>query len=397
MSDARAIEAVTETLRGIVDTGVKRVAPGARAITLPPHEVAASQELRVNVFLYQAAMDGALRNTAPVNVAPGESGQAALPLVLHYLITPYAPNADDVQAHRLLGGALQALHSHPLLTATDLADAAPYSDIAHQVESVRICWQPLDDKDIYSLWSIFQAPYRVCAAFELRVVLIDSTTAGRAPLPVLSRGSTGRGPVVAASVGYPEITDVIAPLGQPSALPGERVRLLGAGLTAAHVTVLLSHPVLASPITVTPDSATGSEVTFTVPAGAPAGFGTVALSLSTPGTSDQLSNDAPFGVGPTITSPLPAHLAASAHPATLTITCSPAVRAGQHAVLLVGGSPATAAPITADTTHLTFTVGPVPARDYHLRLRIDGADSRLIADRTARPYAFDPSQSVTVT
>lgn len=397
MSDARAIEAVTETLRGIVDAGVKRVTAGARAIAMPPHEITVSQEPQVNVFLYQAEMDGALRNVAPVTIAPGESGQPALPLILHYLITPYAPNADDIQAHRLLGGALQALHSHPLLSATDLADAAPFSDIAHQVESVRICWQPLDDKDIYSLWSIFQAPYRISTAFELRVVLIDSTVAGSAPLPVLTRGRTGSGPTVTASVGYPEITSVVAPFGQPSALPGEQVSLLGTDLSAATVTVLLSHPVLAGPLPVDPDSATGSEVTFTVPDDAPAGFGTVSLSLSTPGTSDLLSNDVPFGVSPAITSPLPATVAASGSAAALTVTCSPTVRAGQSAVLLIGGSPATAPPVMADTTSLTFTVGPMPAQDYPLRLRIDGADSRLIADRTATPPVFDPGQTVTVT
>jgi hypothetical protein len=57
----------------------------------------------------------------------------------------------------------------------------------------------------------------------------------------------------------------------------------------------------------------------------------------------------------------------------------------------------TAPAITADTTSLTFTVGPMPAQAYPLRLRIDGADSRLIADRTAIPPAFDAKQSVTVT
>jgi Pvc16 N-terminal domain len=397
MSDARAIEAVNETLRGIVDAGVKRVTAGARAITLPPHEITATQEPQVNVFLYQAELDGALRNTDPVNVAPGESGQPALPLILHYLITPYAPNADDIQAHRLLGGALQALHSHPLLSPADLADAAPFSDIAHQVESVRICWQPLDDKDIYSLWSIFQAPYRISTAFELRVVLIDSTVAGSAPLPVTKRGSTGRGPVVTASVSYPEITSVVPPLGQPSALPGEQVSLLGAGLSATTITVLLSHPALAEPLSFDPDSATGSEVRFTVPAGAPAGFGTVSLSLSTPGTSDLLSNDVPFGVSPTITSTLPATVAAAQGPVAFTLTCDPAVRAGQNAALLLGGTPVTAPPVTADTTSLTFTVGPVAAKTYPLRLRVDGADSRLIADRTAIPPVFDTKQSVEVT
>ena len=153
---------------------------------------------------------------------------------------------------------------------------------------------------------------------------------------------------------------MIAPLGQPSALPGEQVSLLGAGLTATTVTVLLSHPLLAAPISITPANATGSEVTFTVPAAAPAGFGTVSLSLSTPGTSDLLSNDVPFGVSPKITSPLPATVAASRKAAAFTVTCSPTVRAGQHAVLLIGGNPVTAPSITADTASLTFTVGPMP-------------------------------------
>src|ERR1700722_7481482 len=245
MSDARGIEAGTETLRGIVDAGVKSVTAGARAITLPPQQITASLEPRVNVFLYQAEIDGALRNTPPAGLAPGESGRPALPLMLYYLITPYAPDADDVQAHRLLGGALTALHSHPVLTPADLADAAPYSDIARQVESVRITWQPLNDKDIYSLWSVFQAPYRISAAFELRVVLIDSTVAASAPLPVLRRGADGRGPAVVASAGYPgpEITAAVPPDGQPTALPGEKVTVRGVGLAGA-VAVRLSHPAL---------------------------------------------------------------------------------------------------------------------------------------------------------
>jgi hypothetical protein len=399
MSDARAIEAVTETLRTIVDAGVKSVAgAGAHAITLPPHEVTASNDLRINVFLYQAEIDGALRNTDPISAVPGERGQPSLPLILHYLITPYAPNADDIQAHRLLGGALQALHSHPELTPADLADAAPYSDISRQVESVRVCWQPLEEKDIYSLWSTFQAPYRVSTAFELRVVLIDAVTAGQAALPVLRRGSDGRGPVVSATVGYPEIAAVLPPRGQPSALTGDQVRLAGTELGAPAVTVLLNHPRLAGPLRFPPDTVTGTEVAFTVPAAMPAGLGTVALALSAPATGEQVSNEAAIAVGPRITSPLPATVAAASHPpATLTLTCRPDVRAGQHAVLLVGGTPVAAPPVTADTSSLTFTVGPLPAGPYPLRLRVDGVDSRLIADRTAVPPVYDPTQAVTVT
>ena len=109
MSDSRAIEAVTETLRNIVDAGVKTVAPGGRALTLPPDDVKPSQDERVNLFLYQLQIDAALRNTDPTNVAPGETGQPGLPLILQYLLTPYASDDDDVKAHRLLGASSRAL------------------------------------------------------------------------------------------------------------------------------------------------------------------------------------------------------------------------------------------------------------------------------------------------
>jgi hypothetical protein len=56
-----------------------------------------------------------------------------------------------------------------------------------------------------------------------------------------------------------------------------------------------------------------------------------------------------------------------------------------------------APPVTASTSSLTFTVGPLAAGRYPLRLRVDGVDSRLIADRTTVPPAYDPTQAVTVT
>ena len=277
MSDARSIEAVTETMRSIVDVGVKRVSAGARAIAAPPHEVAASQEERINVFLYRTQMDCSLRNTDPPTTTPGEVGRPALPLVLHYLLTPYAPDGNDLVAHRLLGGALQALHSHERLTRRDLADLAPFSDVSRQFEQVRISWQPLDDKDMYSLWSVFQAPYRLSAAFEVRVVQIDSRVRGAAPLPVLRRGSDGAGASVAADVDIAELTAVVPVLGQPAAQTGEKVVAAGRGLDADAVVVILAHPALAAPLHVQPDSVTEHAVRFTVPATMPAGLGAVAL------------------------------------------------------------------------------------------------------------------------
>jgi hypothetical protein len=396
MSDPRAIEAVTETMRSIVDAGVKRVAAGARAIASPPHEVASSNDPRVNLFLYRTQVDGSLRNTDPATTTAGERGRPALPLVLHYLLTPYAPDGNDRVAHRLLGGALQALHSHERLTSADLADLAPFSDLARQTEKVRISWEPLDEKEIYSLWSVFQAPYRVSAAFEVRVVQIDDLAAGAAPLPVLRRGSDGRGAAVAADVGFPELTEVVAVRGQPAAAVGERVVLHGRSLEASTVKVVLTHPALAAPIGIDPDAVSARTVRFELPAEMPAGLGAVSLRLRSPGSSRVTSNQLPLPVAPRITSPLPMTVTRSGTTATVSLTCRPKLVAGQRVSLLLGSRDTEADPFPDGAGQVSFTVRRAARGTFAVRLRVDGVDSRLLADRTVPAPEFDPDRTVTV-
>ena len=138
---------------------------------------------------------GRCATRTPRHLANGEVGRPALPLVLHYLLTPYAPDGNDLLAHRLLGGALQALHSHERLTAEDLARPRALQRRRPAARAGADQLAAAGRRDMYSLWSVFQAPYRLSAAFEVRVVQIDSRVRGQAPLPVLRRGSDGRGAV----------------------------------------------------------------------------------------------------------------------------------------------------------------------------------------------------------
>jgi hypothetical protein len=399
MSDARALEAVTETLRGLVDAGVKHVAAGAFAVAQPPHEVTTTgQSLQVNLFLYHTEIDGALRNTDPVGLQPGETGEPALPLILHYLLTPYAPDGDDIRAHRLLGGALQALHSHSRLTRTDLAAVASYSDVSKQVEQVNITWQPFEEKDIYSLWSVFQAPYRLSVAFEVRVVLIDSRRTAITPLPVLTRGADGRGPVAAPEVGspVPALTVVRFPTGQPAARVGDDVDLGGAHLSGTSA-VLIDHPTLSAPDRVTPGSVAADTVTFKVPATVPAGLCTVSLVLGVP-PQESVVGELYLPVGPKVTSPMPMTVARDGNgTAVVTLTCTPAFQPGQRITLVVGDRQVPADAITTTTATLSFQVTDAAQGTHRIRLRCDGVDSLIVADRSAFPPVFDQTQRLTVT
>jgi hypothetical protein len=65
--------------------------------------------------------------------------------------------------------------------------------------------------------------------------------------------------------------------------------------------------------------------------------------------------------------------------------------------LILGSQPTRADAITADTTSVTFTVHDAQPGTFPVRLRVGGADSRLIPDRTVVPPEFDPWAKVTVT
>jgi hypothetical protein len=399
VSDARAIEAVTETLCSVVDDGIKSVLAGAQAVTHPPHEVStAGTGPQVNLFLYQAEVDGALRNLDPAGSQPGESGEPALPLILRYLLTPFVPNGDDIQAHRLLGGALRALHSHAMLTPADLGAVAPYSNVSQQLERVRITWQPFEERDIYSLWSAFQSPYRLSAAFEVRVVLIDSDRAATAPLPVLTRGAEDRGPVASANVEspIPHLTRADYILGQAAARVGDHVVLNGGHLTAAS-SILLGHPRRTAPVSITPDSVNDSSATFTLPANAAAGLCNVSAVVGTPPNVTE-TNEIYLAVAPKITSGMPLTVARDgAGTATVTLTCEPDALPGQLIALVFGGRPVPAAAITTASSTLTFAVANAKLGPSPVRLRVDGVDSLLVADRSVTPPQYDATQSVTVT
>src|SRR5207302_136942 len=81
------------------------------------------------------------------------------------------------------------LHDHPLLSSAEISAALPNNDLAQQFERVKITPLALGVEEISKLWMVFQTQYRISAAYEVTVILIDSRTPTNAPLPVLKRSS----------------------------------------------------------------------------------------------------------------------------------------------------------------------------------------------------------------
>lgn len=413
MSDQDAIAAITDTLRRLITMGVQNVG-GAQVVTKPPNEVSSGgPDKLVNLFLFQTDVDGSLRNEDQLDLVPGETGDPPLPLVLHYLITPFVRGGNEIIAHQLLGGAIRALHQYPVLGRAELSGATVSSDVAQQPDRIRISWRPLGEKDIHSLWSAFQTPYRMSVAFEVRPVLIDSTRPPRTPVPVITRGRHDEGPTAHANVTslFPELVTAVPANKQTAARSGEPVVLHGSSLDAQTVEVRLSHPLVADPITlpVASQDVTASEVRFTldgVPAGFPAGLWSVRLALTNVNVvgdieekTTTVTNDVPLTIAPRIVHLKPAVMPGSRNTTDLqvTLTYSPAALPGQQVLLLLDGRAAkpdhTEPPTPVDSPRFTFP-DIAPGRHF-VRVRVAGVDSVLI-DRSGDKPVLDPGQTITV-
>jgi hypothetical protein len=402
VSNDLAIAAATRTIVSLLSP----VAPSITAFPLDKARDGVTSD-QVNVFLYQTVVSAAWRNVdPPKQVRSGEAGHPALPLNLHYLLTAFGE--DEARAHGVLGAAMRILHDHPVLAADEIRNATvtdlPDSDLHLQPERIRITPLPLSTDDLFKLWSGFQTNYRLSAAYELAVVLLDSKRLTRTPLPVLRQGPEDHGPVATAG-GAPALTAVLPPPGDPVAVLGSRVRLQGTNLGSVS-TVRFASRLLEAPIDLVPEPGSSEERTVALPSGAPAieewpaGLFMVSV-VSTPSGSHRsvVSEPVAFYLGTQITvNPL----SAPPGPADFTVTATPRLRAGQRVSLLFGDRPVnpTSVATPADPTQpstLTFHLDAVVRGTYLIRLRVDGVDSNPVVWAGTPPKPdFDTNQQVVV-
>ncbi len=439
-----AIAAVTAVLKDLLNDGLvnRDLSPlGNVTVTnLPPDRIAvtnADERSQLNVFLYQVSPNQGWRNHAlPSRSGTGERlTNPPLAIDLRYLITAYG--REEFHAEALLGYAMQLLHEHPVLTRAminqTLKPSLPpgvtlppglsmlaTSDLADQAELIKITPAHLDAEEMSRLWSAMQAKYRPTAVYHVSVVLIEADKAQKSPLPVLQQGEQGRGPSAQANLvpPFPAIEQLIIPNHQTQAVLGEVITVTGhhlAGETAlpADVTlaVRLSSPRRATPleIVVPVASRTERQIVFPVPntpAALAAGVYSLAAIVTPVAAPDdaRTSNELPFPIAPRITGGLGGPIARTAvdattglGTATLAITCSPEVLSDQRVTMVLGAKEVLADPHPVATANLSFVFPAVPAGEHWVRLRVDGAESRLIDRSNPDAPAFDSSQKIELT
>ena len=193
MSNALAVASVSFVLvdllnNGLIDRDISSTGVGDVSVTAwPPDRVDAlgTNQSMLNLFLYNVTQNQGWRNVGlPSRDAAGARiANPPLALDLHYLLTAYG--AQQLHAEILLGYGMQLLHETPILTRDSIRRslAAPTqvtgggglpaglnnlftSELAEQVELIKIWPQTLTTEEISRLWTAFQAHYRPTAAYQ---------------------------------------------------------------------------------------------------------------------------------------------------------------------------------------------------------------------------------------
>jgi hypothetical protein len=269
MSNALALASVSFVLvdllnNGLIDRDISATGVGDVSVTaLAPDLIntSATGPSQLNLFLYQVTPNPGWRNVGfPARDASGARiGNPPLALDLHYLLMAYG--AQQLHAEILLGYAMQLLHETPILTRDAIRKSlsAPTlvpsggglppamlnlytSELAEQVELIKIWPQILSTEEISKLWTAFQTHYRPTAAYQASVVLIESKASIKTALPVQYRTVQVipfEAPVIDAILSQKAANAPIVP-DQPI-LPGYNLVLQGSQLKGEVTSVLIGN------------------------------------------------------------------------------------------------------------------------------------------------------------
>jgi hypothetical protein len=172
MSDHGAIREMSVALETMLTAAM---AP----LTVPPNPAPVAQihDLRpppggtppvLTLFLYEISEDSTLRNrpsSTTLVASRYESTKPRLPLILRYLVTPWA--GDRATEQLMMGRVLQVLYDSPNRPGATLPLGLA------DLEVVSITLAPLTLEERTRVWWSIQQPYRLSLNYEVRVIEID--------------------------------------------------------------------------------------------------------------------------------------------------------------------------------------------------------------------------------
>lgn len=437
MSSALAIASVTHVLKdllnnGLIDHDLSSTLGNVMVTALPPDRIdttSPDQQSRLNLYMYRVTPNQGWRNVGlPSRDGPGERlANPPLALDLHYLLTAYG--ANELHTEILLGYGMQLLHETPALARDAIRrslspqttvpggglppelQALHTSELAEQIEQIKMTPESLSTEEISKLWAAFQAKYRPSSAYQAAVVLIESQKSTKSALPVRARKiytMPFRQPVIEkimsqAISGGPIVEN-------QQILEGYNLVIAGKQLRGDALLVNVGG------IEVTPaiGDINDTQIIFPLPAALNAGVQGVQVVHQKLMGSPPLphrgveSNVEAFVLSPRIETINVSNVQATGnnlHSADLNLTVKPAVGNKQRVVLLLNeyssgplSPPVTTPPLSysfsappmavlsppAPTENITIPISGVSAGTYLARIQVDGAESPLGTDSAGR-------------
>jgi hypothetical protein len=134
-----------------------------------PQEMNEKPAEGLSVWLYRIIRDEQRLNDPPVRISPTELRPPALPVRLHYLMTPVTneQTGDPETEQLILGKVLQLFHSHPVLGGADLQAEFTGTEI-----ELRVRLEPQSLEEITRVWEALEGSYQLSVSYEVSVVNI---------------------------------------------------------------------------------------------------------------------------------------------------------------------------------------------------------------------------------
>ncbi|MFB2881600.1 DUF4255 domain-containing protein [Floridanema aerugineum] len=176
MSQYQVVNSVGITLRELLwsqmqpDSTISSLIDEQNIVFEPPYQFISETEPQTNrlsIFLYRVLENSDMRNRNPELINGNSARYPPLFLNLFYLITPLTNSAEN--NHYLLGKTMQILHDRGIVKGSLLKGI-----LENTAEELRVIFHPISIEDITKLWSSFLRPYHLSAAYEVKVVAIDS-------------------------------------------------------------------------------------------------------------------------------------------------------------------------------------------------------------------------------
>lgn len=174
MANHRAIAATSQALAGLIRDHYPRdeFGTGLEVKLYQMRDFETPMQDGFSVCLYRVAVNGSVRNLTMRRSADGKRFRPSLPLDLHYMLTPWAQDAE--MQHRMLCWVMRLMEDTGTLSAGHLNHYLSETDTFAPHEALDLVCDPLSLTDYLTLWDRLQPHLPASATYTLRMVFIDS-------------------------------------------------------------------------------------------------------------------------------------------------------------------------------------------------------------------------------